>query len=211
MAGSHRFFVFIALGAALITSLVTRPAVTHAEHVMCDRAAVGQRTQTVSIDPDLAGAGITRDDVLASFQPWNDLFLKYHGFAIFAEHQGAWDQADILITAHSQWNRTWVSNRCVPGFVQRGANHSILYIGKDDSWRNQDFLPHELGHTLGFGDHGAAVDHSPGHVGFQACNANYIGVMSYCTSLQSWFLDYVVPGAVLDAQLVQRYRFGAVG
>ena len=41
------------------------------------------RTQTVSIDPDLAAAGVTYDDVVASFTPWNNLNL----IAIFALSQ----------------------------------------------------------------------------------------------------------------------------
>ena len=164
---------------------------------------VAQRTQQVAIDPALAATGVSRADVLAAFASWNALSLKYHGIPLFAEFNGDPREADIRLTT-GVYARTWVATPCTPGYEFSGANHSIIFLGPADDWRNSQLLPHELGHTLGLADYGAPAEHTPGHVGFQECG-NYIGVMSYCTSPQSWFLDFVVQGLVLDGQLVQRY------
>lgn len=193
----------VATVLAVFTGLLGAARPASADHLMCGLKAE-RRTQTVSIDPNLLDSGVTHEDVLAAFQPWNDLFVKYHGFPIFAGYNGAWWEADVLLTAHG-WNRTWVATRCLPGFVQRGANHSIVFLGRDDAWRNRQMLSHELGHALGFGDHGAPGEHVSGHIGFVDCASRYMGVMSYCTSPQSWFLDRVMPGYTLDGQLVERY------
>lgn len=215
MAGSHAnrsFIPFAALrvaGLAFLTVLglygfaAATPHRAEADHLMCD-IAVEQRTQTVSIDPYLAGSGITRADILAALAQWNELFIKYHGFPIFAEHYGKWWEADILITAHGS-NRTWVANECILGFEQRGNNHTVVFMGRSDFWRNQSILPHELGHALGFGDHGTPSQVSGGHFGIQPCSLSYIGVMSYCTSPQAWFLDIEVDGISFDGRLVKGY------
>jgi hypothetical protein len=193
----------VASAFALFAGVLGPAAPAAADHLMCG-LRVEQRTQTVAIDPDMTAAGLSRDDVFAAFRPWNDLFVKYHGFPIFAEETGNWWDADILLTAHG-WNRTWVATRCLPGFVQRGNNHSIVFAGRDDAWRNRQMLAHELGHAVGLGDHGAPAEHASGHIGFADCASRYIGVMSYCTSAQSWFLDRVMPNFTLDGQLVERY------
>jgi len=172
-----------------------------ADHLMCG-FKVAPRTQTVSIDPYLASAGVTYDDVVAAMAPWNNLYQRYHGFPIFAPHYGEWQDADILLTAQGS-SRTWVHTSCAPGYVQRGNNHSIVFLGAQDAWRNQTMLSHELGHTLGFADHGNG-DASTGHIGYKPCG-NYIGVMSYCTSPQSWFLDFNVAGSLVDGQLIRDY------
>ena len=192
----------IALTFGLIAS--APPAATEAstaDHMMCGFKVV-PRTQTISIDPYLAAAGVNYDDVISAMAPWNDLFMRYHGFPIFAAHAGDWWDADILLTAQG-YNRTWVSTTCTPGYVQRGNNHSIVFLGALDAWRNQTMLAHELGHVLGFADHGAG-DASTGHIGFKPCG-NYIGVMSYCTSPQSWFMDIALPGSLVDGELIRDY------
>ena len=188
----------IALGVVAGTPASTEA--TTADHMMCG-FKVAPRTQTVSIDPNLAAAGVTYDDVIEAFRPWNNLFLKYHGFAIFAPHYGDWQDADILVTAEG-YDRTWVTGKCIPGYQQRGNNHSIVFLGANDAWRNKSMLSHELGHALGIADHGTQA--STGHVGFKPCG-NYIGVMSYCTSPQSWFMDVALPGSYVDGQLVRDY------
>lgn len=191
-----------ALSFGIMTSV--SPSTTEAatsDHLMCGWKAA-PRTQTVSIDPNLAAAGVTYDDVVASFGPWNNLFATYHGFAIFAPYGGNWWEADILITA-SGYDRTWVQGQCSPGFEQRGNNHTIVFLGSQDAWRNKTMLSHEVGHALGFADHGAG-DASTGHIGFKPCG-NYIGVMSYCTSPQSWFIASPISGLFVDAELVRDY------
>jgi hypothetical protein len=190
---------------ALMTVLVGHfsPRVAQAEDLMCGWK-VAPRTQTVWVAPDLTGSGVTSADVLAAFEPWNKLFVKYHGFPIFVEYRGDPSRADIVVTARGS-ERTWVRTPCSPGVVSQGATHTTVFLGPRDSWRNRDMLSHELGHTLGFADHGAESQHSEGHIGFQPCDNSYIGVMSYCTSRQSWFLDYQVSGITFDGGLVQRY------
>jgi hypothetical protein len=187
--------------------LIAASALTDAPRVEANAKMCGwkatPRPQTVSVDPWLEGTGITAADVLAAFEPWNQLFLKYHGFPIFVPHYGDWQTADILIAANV-YPRTWVATTCTPGYVQRGNNHSILFLGYADAWRNRGMLSHELGHTLGLADHGAPAEHAGGHIGFVPCGT-YTGVMSYCTGPQSWFLDYEVAGLVLDGQLVRDY------
>jgi hypothetical protein len=196
------------LAAALLALLVfaalpggARPA--GAEALMCG-LKVEQRTQYVSIDPGIEAAGVSRDGVLAAFEAWNRLFLKYHGFPIFAEHTGDWWDADILVTAQG-YSHTWVATACLAGFEQRGANHSVVYLGAEDAWRNSQMLAHELGHALGLADYGAPAEHAVGHHGFLPCSTGYIGVMSYCTGPQSWFLDLDIPGVTVDGQVVARY------
>ena len=195
------------LATLLLAALLLAPSpfsgVARADHLMCGWS-VEQRTQTVWVDPDLAGRGVTRADVIAAFEPWNLLFSRYHGMPVFAEHLGSAETADIVVTARGS-ERTWVQTKCTPGFVQRGATHSFVFLGWRDAWRNRGMLSHELGHALGLADHGSSAQHSHGHVGFKACNNTYIGVMSYCTSSQAWFLDYVAPGISFDGGLVQRY------
>jgi len=174
------------------------------DYLMCGWK-VEARPQTVSIDPDLSAAGLTYSDVLAAFQPWNALFEKYHGFAVFVPYSGNWWEADILLTAHG-WSSTWVYGACSPGYTWRGNNHSIIFVGRDDAWRNRQMLTHELGHALGFADFGTGVAQASGHIGYKPCGA-YFGVMSYCTGPQTWFLDYDLSGQgiVLDGQLVREY------
>lgn len=172
-----------------------------ADHLMCGWRA-DYRTQTVSIDPFLASAGVSYQDVVNSFAPWNSLYQQYHGFAIFAPHYGNWWEADILVTAQGG-PRTWVAGKCTPGFVQHGNNHTIVFLGSQDSWRNKTMLSHEMGHALGFADHGNG-DASTGHIGFKPCG-NYIGVMSYCTSPQSWFIANPIAGLFVDGELVRDY------
>jgi hypothetical protein len=205
-----RSFAFKAaapLGAiALTLAVVAGSPATHADaatsdHMMCNYRS-DARTQTVSIDPDLAAAGVTFDDVLAAFAPWNNLFEEYHGFPIFTPYYGDWQDADILITTHG-YSSTWVNSVCIPGYVQRGNNKAIVFLGANDAWRNKTMLAHELGHALGFADHGAG-DATSGHVGFKPCG-NYIGVMSYCTSPQSWFIDTPIAGSLVDGELIRDY------
>jgi hypothetical protein len=194
------------LGIAALTLgiLAAAPAPTQAstaDHMMCG-IKVAPRTQTVSIDPNLAAAGVSYWDVMNAMAQWNNLFGKYHGFAIFTPHYGDWMDADILLTA-SGYDRTWVNTKCNPGYAQRGNNQSIIFLGPNDAWRNQTMLAHELGHALGFADHGQG-DASTGHIGYKPCG-NYIGVMSYCSSPQSWFMDFFLAGSLVDGELIRNY------
>jgi hypothetical protein len=195
------------LGAlALTLAVVAGSPVSHADaatsdHLMCNYKA-DYRTQTISIDPYLASSGVTYDDVIAAITPWNNLFEEYHGFPIFAPYYGDWQDADILLTAQG-YSTTWVNTVCNPGYVQRGNNKAVVFLGAKDAWRNKTMLSHELGHAIGFADHGAG-DASTGHIGFKPCG-NYIGVMSYCTSPQAWFMDFNVPGSLVDGQLIRDY------
>jgi hypothetical protein len=191
----------IALALAVVAGSPAHSDAATSDHLMCNYRA-DYRTQTVSIDPNLAAAGVTYDDVLAAFAPWNNLFAEYHGFPIFAAYDGNWQDADILLTAQGSAS-TWVNTVCNPGYLQRGNNKAIVFLGANDAWRNRTMLAHELGHALGFADHGAG-DASSGHIGFKPCG-NYIGVMSYCTSPQSWFMDVDVAGSLVDGQLVRDY------
>jgi hypothetical protein len=193
--------IVLAAAAWAIAGVSGPPAEAH--HFMCD-FRIERRAQTVSIDPELASAGITRDDVLAAFEPWNRLSLEYHGFPLFQEYFGDWWQADILITSQGA-SRTWVETACNRSFVQRGANVAVVHVGAADGWRNRDMLPHELGHALGLADHGDHVHATDGHIGLAACDLSYVGVMSYCTGRQSWFLNQDVPSLVLDYQVVLNY------
>ena len=173
------------------------------DYLMCGWS-VAERTQTVWIDPDLAGSGVTRTDVLIAFESWNQLFVKYHDRAIFVEHRGSPFEADIVITARGS-ERTWVQTPCTPGSLSQGIAHSTVYLGWRDAWRNREMLPHELGHTLGLADHGTDAQRADDHVGFRLCDGSYMGVMSYCTSKQSWFLDIATPDIMFDGGLVAHY------
>jgi hypothetical protein len=195
-------FGAIALGiAAIVGSPAGHANAATSDHLMCGYKA-DYRTQTVSIDPNLAAAGVTYDDVIASFAPWNTLWREYHGFDAFVPYGGDWQDADILLTANNS-AVTWVNTACNPSYVQRGNNKAVIFLGSSDAWRNRTMLAHEMGHTLGFADHGNG-DASSGHIGFKPCG-NYIGVMSYCTSPQSWFMDVNVGGSLVDGQLVRDY------
>lgn len=192
------------MAVALVAASPPTSRAATADYLMCDWK-VEARTQSVSIDPQLAGTGISYEDVLAAFDAWNALFERYYGFPIFAPHYGNWWEADVLIAANV-YQRTWVHGRCYPGYVQRGNNHSIVFLGAQDAWRNREMLAHELGHALGLADHGPEASRTDGHIGYKGCDT-YIGVMSYCTSPQSWFLDYdLAPyGFATDGQLVRDY------
>jgi hypothetical protein len=172
------------------------------KYLMCNWT-VEERTQTVYIDPSIKRAGVSRADVLDAFESWNKLFVKYHGIPIFAEHEGSASTADIVIDAHS-FDKTWVDGVCNRAYVSRGLSHTTVYLGTKDKARNADMIAHELGHALGLADHGADAQHAAGHIGYKACS-NYYGVMSYCTSRQTWFMDIQTKGLYLDGQLVRDY------
>jgi hypothetical protein len=172
------------------------------QYLMCNWM-VQPRTQTVYIDPSSAGTGVSKAQVLAAFDAWNKLFVKYHGFPIFVEHKGPASTADIVIDAHTS-QRTWVDGHCDPAYKSVGKSHTTVYLGVKDKWRNATMIAHEIGHALGFADHGTGAQHVAGHIGFKSCG-NYYGVMSYCNSNQNWFMDIDAPGIYLDGQLVRDY------
>ena len=182
------------LGAiALTVAVIAGSPVSHADaatsdHMMCNYKAA-QRTQTVSIDPYLAACRrYLRRGASPRSRPGTNLFDRVPRLP---------DLRPLLRRLagrrHSPHcpglaTQTWVNTVCNPGYAQRGNNKAIVFLGANDAWRNKTMLSHELGHALGFADHGAA-DASTGHIGYKPCG-NYIGVMSYCTSPQSWFLDF---------------------
>jgi hypothetical protein len=172
------------------------------KYLMCGWT-VAERTQTVYIDPSISRAGVSKTQVLAAFEFWNKLFVKYHGVPVFAEHTGGAATADVVIDARS-FDRTWVDGVCNPSYKSRGQSHTTVYLGIRDKWRNAEVIAHELGHALGLADHGADAQHAAGHIGYKPCS-NYYGVMSYCTSRQTWFMDREVRGLYLDGQLVRDY------
>ena len=194
---SAAFFGVAGFGSSTPTADAASP-----KYLMCNWT-VAPRTQTVYIDPSLSATGVSKAQVLAAFEPWNKLFTKYHGFPIFAEHKGPAATADVVIDAHS-FSSTWVDGKCNSKYKSVGQSHTTLYLGAKDKWRNAKMLSHELGHALGLADHGADAQHAAGHIGFKPCS-NYYGVMSYCTSSQSWFLDFEQRGLYLDGQLVRDY------
>ena len=171
------------------------------QYLMCNWTAA-PRTQTVYIDFSVARAGVSKEQVLAAFQSWNNLFVKYHGFPIFAEASSA-SKADVVIEGSTS-ERTWVDTVCNPRYLTSGKSTSTIHLGVKDGWRNATIIAHELGHSLGLSDHGTAAQHVAGHIGFQPCS-DYYGVMSYCTSSDMWFMDEVIPGMYLDGQLVRDY------
>src|SRR5699024_2120485 len=111
---------------------------------------------------------------------------EYYGMPIFAP-AAAGQAADIVITG-TGYKQTWVDTRCSSSFKGAGAANAVIYLGPNDSWRNKDMLSHEIGHALGFADHGTDTNASTGHIGYKPCG-NYVGVMSYCSSTQNWFMD----------------------
>ena len=197
----------IALAAAVLAlAVLSGPAAARSAdaYLMCGWQ-VEPRPQSVSVDPDLAAAGLSQADVRAAFEGWNRLFERHHGFPIFVVHYGDWWEADVLLTAHG-WDRTWVQGACDPAYVRRGSNQSIVFVGARDAWRNRELLAHELGHALGLADHATAAQVTAGHVGVKPCD-DYVGVMSYCAGPQTWFLDRDAAGTglVLDGQLVRDF------
>jgi hypothetical protein len=199
--------VSIAVAAALlgIAGLWTHTPVADAassKYLMCNWT-VEERTQTVYIDPSISRVGVSKAQVLAAFESWNKLFVKYHGIPAFAEHKGSAATADVVIDARS-FDRTWVDGVCNRKYVSRGVSHTTVYLGTRDKHRNADIIAHELGHALGLADHGDASKQEAGHIGYKPCG-NYYGVMSYCTSSQTWFMDIEAKGLYLDGQLVRDY------
>lgn len=172
------------------------------KYLMCSWTAE-QRTQTVYIDPSITRTGVSKAQVLAAFDSWNKLFLKYHGFPIFAEHTGSAATADVVIDARS-FDKTWVDGECNNAYKSLGQSHTTVYLGIKDKWRNANMIAHELGHALGLADHGADAQHAAGHIGYKPCS-NYYGVMSYCSSRQTWFMDVEAKGLYLDGQLIRDY------
>lgn len=164
---------------------------------------VQQRTQTVYIDPSISRTGVSKAQVLAAFESWNRLFIKYHGYPIFAEHKGTAATADVVIDAQ-KFDRTWVDGKCNRNYKSAGQSHTTVYLGAKDKWRNAKMIAHELGHALGLADHGPDAQHAAGHIGYKQCS-NYYGVMSYCAGSQTWFMDFEQRGIYLDGQLVRDY------
>lgn len=195
-----RFGLALAL-LALATYLL--PLSAQAAPTMCGEQPP-RRTLMVSIDPDLSAVGLTRFDVLAAMQRWNGLWQKYHGFPAFAEHFGNWQDADILLTAHSGQATTWVATPCLSSFEVRGQNRAVIHLGPVDGWRNAEQIAHELGHTLGLPDWVPPGFSLANYSGPLTCG-NYIGVISYCTSPQSWFLDQESPYITTDGQLIRDF------
>jgi hypothetical protein len=168
---------------------------------MCGKLAE-HRSYTVFLDTgDPALTGMTHADALAGLEKWNALFRKYHGFDIFIPFYGDWSAADILVTSAGT-PTTWVHTACAPGFVQRGNNQAVVFIGRDDASRNAQWFAHEMGHTLGIADYTPAP--SAIHFNAQPCGS-YVGVMSYCAGMSSWFVDAVAAGYTFDGQMVRDY------
>ena len=179
------------------------PAVEAADphYLMCSWT-VEYRTQTVYIDPGVGSTGVTREQVWGAFYSWNNLFIKYHGFPIFAETSSR-AGADVVIDA-SSFASTWVDTLCNPGYRSQGLSHTTLYLGVNDNWRNAGYIAHELGHALGLADHGVSGQHSYGHIGYRPCS-NYYGVMSYCSGWQTWFMEINQADIYVDGNLVRDY------
>lgn len=191
--------------AVWAAAIFVTASVAGASPSMCGITAPYGKTLTVSIDPDMSAAGVSRWDVLAAFDRWNALWIRYHGFPIFAESfDPDWRNADVLLTAHGT-AATWVATRCTPGFEVRGNNESIVFMGTNDAYRNSTWLVHELGHALGFPDFvSPAYLGMPGYIGPRSCNG-YIGIMSYCAPQSTWLLDWWTGTIMTDVDLVWGY------
>lgn len=205
--GGKWFFRAVLSGVALaviaVASTVSGPIelAEAAPPTMCGRL-LEHRPYTVFIDTgDQAVTGMSQADALAGLEKWNSLFRKYHGFDIFVPYYGAWWEADVLVSSMGSAT-TWVNTPCAGGFVQRGNNQAIVFIGREDASRNALWFAHEMGHVLGISDFTSTP--SAGHIGAQPCG-NYVGVMSYCSGTSSWFVDAEVPGYTFDGQLVRDY------
>lgn len=189
----YALFMVLAFGGA---ALFSQPlyAVHAAAPTMCGVRAP-YRTLNVSVE---LGGGITQTDVDTAFADWNNLWIKYHGFPLF--QPTPWGAApDVVVTPDTQY--TWTQTPCIsPSLGLMGKVH----LGWADSWRNAQWLPHELGHTLGLPDFLQPGTDTNKYIGPQPCG-NYIGVMSACTSPQAWFLDLSVPGYTFDGDLVRDF------
>ena len=119
----------VALGVAALVGVaglgahVPAANAASSQYLMCNWT-VAPRTQTVYIDPSIAATGVSKAQVLAAFQSWNNLFVKYHGFPIFAQSRSA-ATADIVIDAHSSSN-TWVDTVCNPSYRSAGQSTSTI-------------------------------------------------------------------------------------
>lgn len=130
----------------------------------------------------------TQLDVISGMHPWNELANK----ELFRLTQ---EKANAQVMVVDSSGRTWVDVGC-------GNRISTIYVGQQDAYRNQQWLSHELGHTLGLPDYCDGCNEAQGYRDPQPCG-KYIGVMSYCTSPQSWFLNFHIDGYVTDYDLVR--------
>lgn len=163
-----------------------------------------QRTYTVSVDPDLAPAGLTQQDVETAMALWNEGFIREYGIPIFAPHFGDWQGADVLLTAHG-YSTTWVQTRCAPGYVQRGNNLAIVFVGSEQARQNRDWLAHELGHVLGFSDYIFDADNPARFLSPGQC-FDVASIMSYCWQRQPPALICLGdPQWVDDCKLIRDY------
>lgn len=168
----------IGLGLLLWAAIIGTCRVATAAPYMGDCKLTEPRTYTVSIDPDLSPSNFTHADVDAAMARWNGAFVAEYGFPIFEPHFGDWQDADVLLTAHGSAT-TWVKTRCHPGYVQRGNNLAIVFLGNDVQAR---WLTHELGHVLGFSDYIFPQVDPRGFLKPGVCFGGDapISIMSYC-------------------------------
>lgn len=164
------------------------------------------KTYTVSIDPDMTRAGVSHEEVRQALGQWNYAFHDAHGYWILTEHFGEWQDADFLITDDG-WTTTWVQTRCSPGYVQRGNNVAIAFIGRDDAAINRDWIAHEFGHLLGFSDWLRPSQQREGHIQPGTCGAYGVGpasIMSYCWS-SSELICLGIAGIEDDCTMIRDY------
>lgn len=164
------------------------------------------RTYTVSIDPDTTQAGVSFEDIRQALGEWNYMFYDAHGYWILTEHFGNWYEADFLITDDG-WRTTWVLTKCAPGYVQRGNNIAIAFIGRDQASINKRWLVHEFGHLLGFSDWVLPQNIREGHINPGVCGGLGVGpasVMSYCWSTQT-HICLGMAGIADDCTMIRDY------
>lgn len=178
----RKWAVILVISAVLWVLIILGVKAAIAAPYMGDCKLADQRTYTVSIDPDLSPSNFTHADVARALQSWNDAFIAEYGFPIFAPHFGDWQDADVLLTAHGS-GTTWVKTRCHSGYVQRGNNLAIVFLGNDVQPR---WLTHELGHVLGFSDYIFPQDDPRGFLLPGVCYpaSAPISIMSYCWQQQ---------------------------
>ncbi len=200
---AYLFLMPVLIVAALI--VMCAPSVAAAAPYMGDACKLSTpRTYTVSVDPDLAPAGLTHQDVETAMALWNEGFIREYGFAIFAPHFGNWQDADFLLTAHG-YATTWVQTKCSAGYVQRGNNLAISFMGSEQAGQNRDWVTHELGHLLGFSDYVMPADNPARYLSPGACY-DVASIMSYCWQRQPPSLICLNdPQWVDDCTLIRNY------
>ncbi len=151
------------LGVVVAAALLVMPGKAAADHMMCGVPA--KQTRAVYIEPSAWNYGFM---VGPAVDYWNEASGYIAGRPLFKWWTN--EPAPNLVVRKDSYN-TWVEYDCNGGAILHIGNETIEYL-----WT---WIAHELGHTVGFGDHIRTTTNPAGYTNPKIYDGTYNGAMSY--------------------------------